>query len=776
MHGPAEQPLERLIDHLVLLHQRLALELRRLHAGFEVVVPLEGGHLHERTRQRALDPTSNFFRTDEFHRASYQDRQVYQTGMTRPEIRVTLCAMPGPTKGALWLLTVAVLAGCGCTAPDGSYVERGDLPGLEGRGRVRILLPVQRPETLPRRGQTLDFDLKLARMLADELGLEPVMITLEDRSELLQGLLEGRGDIAVARLTATAERRKRWLFSVPVDHVREVVVHRDGEDPIERIGDLAGREVAVRPSSSYHETLLRIRESVPDLTIVSVDERLDTEQLLYGVAVGEYDVTVADEDLVEEVLSYRPELRAGVALTDERPIAWAMRPGARKLKEAVDGFLHRQALTRHLDEKLLGDLDLVRERRVLRVLTRNNAASYFLYRGQQVGFEFDLARSFARELGCRLQVVVPPGADDLIPWLLEGRGDMVAASLTVTDERSKTVAFSRPYNYVSEVVVARADEAGIDGSEDLAGRDVVVRPSSSYHESLVALQPDIPVNIIPASEQMETEDLIAAVGDGDIDITVADSHILDIELTYRDDVKGAFVLGERKRLAWAFRPGDDRLREAANSFLGREYRGELYNVLYRRYFKDSRRIARVVPARSARAGRISPYDELFREVAREVEIDWRLLAAQAYAESEFVPDAQSWAGARGLMQVLPRTALQMGVEGALEDPGNGVRAGALYLRHLIDQFEPSLPMGERLRMALGAYNAGLGHIRDGRRLARERGFDPDRWFGHVERVLPLLSKEPFYSRSRYGYCRCRQTVAYVRRIQDQYAAYARVLD
>jgi len=673
------------------------------------------------------------------------------------------------------LFALAALAAC-AGRPGGSYVERGDLPALERRGRIRILLPLQQAETLPRRGQALDLDVKLARTLAGELGLEPVLITVEDRSELLDGLLEGRGDIAIARLTATEERRKRWLFSVPVDHVRERVVYRDGDDPVERVEDLAGRRVAVRPSSSYHETLLRLAERVPDVTIVPVDERLDTEQVLYGVAVGDYDVTVADEDLVEEVLSYRAELRAGVALTGKRPVAWAMRPGARKLKQAVDGFLQRQALTRHLEERLLGDLDSIRERRLLRVLTRNNAASYFLYRGQQVGFEFELARSFARELGCRLQIVVPPGADQLIPWLLEGRGDMVAASLTATEERRRLVAFSRPYNYVSEVVVVRAGDDSIRGPQDLAGRDVVVRPSSSYHESLSALQPEIPVNIIPASERMETEDLIAEVGEGEIGITMADSHILDIELTYREDVKGAFVLGERKPLAWAFRPTDDALRQAADAFLRREYRGELYNVLYRRYFEDSKRIARVVPARSARAGRISPYDELFREAGREIEVDWRLLAAQAYAESQFDPAAVSWAGARGLMQVLPRTAQQMGVNGALEDPHNGVRAGALYLRHLIDTLEPSLPMGDRLRMALAAYNAGLGHILDARRLARERGLDPDRWFGHVEQVLPLLSREAFYSRSRYGYCRCRQTVAYVRRIQDQYAAYSRVVD
>ncbi len=676
----------------------------------------------------------------------------------------------------LLLAAALCVAGCGAEQPGGKYVERGDLPAIERRGRLRILLPVQQAPLLPRSGETLDADIELARKLATELGLEPVLLTLEDRSQLLQGLLDGRGDIAIARLTATGERRKRWLFSVPVDHVREVVVYRDGDAPIESVEQLAGRRIAVRPSASYHETLLALRREVPDLIIEEVDERLDTEQVLYGVAIGRYEAAVADEDLVRDVLDYRPELRVGPALTAERPVAWAMRPNAFELKTAVDGFLQRHALTRHLEERALGDLDRIRERRVLRVLTRNNAATYFLYRGRQVGFEFELARRFASEIGCRLQIVVPANADELIPWLLEGRGDLVAASMTVTDERRKRVAFSRPYNLVSEVIVTRASDETLKGPPDLAGRDVVVRASSSYYESLARLQPTVEFSLIPAAEDLETEELIGLVGEGEIDVTVADSNILDIELTYRDDVRGAFVLGDRKRIAWAFRPDDVRLRDAADRFLRREYRGEFYNVLYRRYFRDSKRIAKVAPARAGRDRRISPYDDLFRKIAREVEIDWRLLAAQAYAESQFNAQAQSWAGALGLMQVLPRTAHEMGIEGPLEVPENGIRAGARYLRHLLELFERSLPTEERLRMALGAYNAGRGHILDGRRLARERGLDPDRWFGNVDRVLPLLSKKSYYSRSRYGYCRCGQTVAYVRRIQDQYAAYARILD
>jgi membrane-bound lytic murein transglycosylase F len=678
----------------------------------------------------------------------------------------------------LLALVASGLAGCsgeGNAPARAEYVERGDLPGIRERGELRIVLPPQQARLLPRRGDTLDLDIRLAMQLSAELGLTPRLLTVEDRSRMLVGLLDGHGDIAIARLTATDERRRRFGFSVPLDHVREVLVVRSDDDGIADLEDLAGRRVAVRPSSSFHETLRGVQQEVPGLEIVAVDDRWDTEEILYRVARGEYDATVSDEDFFQHVQSYQRELKAAFPLTGERPIAWAMRPDAVELKAAVDGYLQRQALTRHLDERVLGDLAEIRERRVLRVLTRNNAATYFLYRGRQVGFEFELARRFARELGCRLQIVVPPAADQLIPWLLEGRGDLVAAGLTITPERSEQVRFSRPYNHVSEILVTRAGET-LAGPEELAGRTLTVRPSSSYHATLLDVGQTIPLEIVPAPENVETEELIAAVGRGEIDLTVADSNILDIELTYRDDVEAAFALGDTRPIGWAVRPGSDALLEAANAFLSREYRGEFYNVLQGRYFKNTKRVARLAADRTARVGGLSPYDDLFREYGRRMEIDWRLLAAQAYTESEFDPEAQSWAGALGLMQVLPRTAREMGVMGNLHEPDTGIRAGALYLRHLIDRFEPSLPLEERVRFALGAYNAGRGHIQDGRRLAREEGYDPDRWFGHVERVLPKLGREAYASKARYGYCRCSQAVEYVRQIDARYAAYTRVVD
>jgi membrane-bound lytic murein transglycosylase F len=673
-----------------------------------------------------------------------------------------------------------VLPACTSGTPGSpDYIETGDLRALRRHGILRILMPPLEASRLPRHGYAIDLERELAEQLAAHLHLTPHLVTLPARDALLEALAEGRGDLVLARLTVTDERRERFSFSQPLDYTREVLVVRADDQSIGAARDLAGKSVAVRASSAHFGTLRDLRGDVPSLEIVTVPEEMDTEEILAQVADGRFDASVADEDLFEAVLEYRDDLRRAFALTEPRPIGWAMRAGSTELKSAVDRFLQEQALTGDQDEVLLGGLEEIRRRKVLRVLTRNNAATTYLYRGDQVGFEFELARQFARSLKCRIEVVIPPAFDDLIPWLLEGRGDLIAASMTATPDRAKRVAFTMPYLEAREMVVVRAGEKGVETPEDLVGRPITVRPASAYHDALLALeqQRGLHLTIDPAPEWRETEDLIAAVADGEYEVTVADSHILAIELSWRNDVRGAFEIGEPAGIAWAVRPRDHELLAAANRFLRHHTRGStFFNILRRRYFTDREKISGRVRDRPRVSGRVSPYDDLFRKYGRQIGVDWRLLAAQAYQESRFDPDARSWAGAQGLMQILPRTGSGLGIKGDLHDPETGIRAGAQYLKRLTERYNPKLPIAERLRFALGAYNAGPGHIRDARRLARKKGLDPNIWAGNVERVLPLLARREYARQARYGYCRCREPVRYVREIQERYRRYIEVID
>ena len=675
------------------------------------------------------------------------------------------------------LSIVLVLTACS-REPEQAYVETGDLEGIRLRGRLRILMPPLDGSMLPRAGYSIGHELELAEQFAAGLGLESEVVSIAGRGDLLEALHRGTGDLVLARLTATPERRQRFAFSVPLEYTREVLVTAASDESIREPADLDGRRVAVRASSSFYTTLHALRERVPGLRIVTVPEHWDTEQILSRVGEGEYDATVADEDVVRAVRSYRDDIRQAFALTGPRPIGWAMRPDSPDLKQAVNHFLHEQSLAGGLDAILFGDLEEIRARKVLRVLTRNNSVTTYLHGGQQVGFEFELARAFARSLGCRVQLVIPPDASQLIPWLTEGRGDLIAASMTRTPSRATRVAFSEPYMTVSQLIVARAGEEDLLGPEDLEGRRVVARPSSSYYRTMQAVQQkhQVSFRLEKAAESVETEQLIAGVAGGEHDLTVADSHILDVELAWRDDVQAAFPVGPPSELAWAVRRGDSNLLTRINRFLVRRGPGsQFFNVLLRRYFTDARSLSARLQERPEISGLISPYDDLFRKYGEEFDVDWRLLAAQAYQESRFRPKARSWAGALGIMQVLPRTARSLGISGDLHDPEVSIRAGALYMHRLGDRYYPELPLSERLRFALGAYNAGPGHIMDGRRLARQKGLDDSLWFDNVETVLPLLARSEYARQARSGYCRCSQTVRYVTDIHERYRRYAEVL-
>ncbi len=699
----------------------------------------------------------------------------------------TYGALPARLVAGLAGWCLATMLGCdfGQAPPEADlrpagppYVERGDLPQLKSRDRLRVLMPRRDQFAhLPRQGFPFALERELIVSFAQSVGLTPVLVTVDAHDELVPALLEGKGDVIAANFTVTPERKKQIAFSVPVAMVREQLVTRADDHRLRRPADLAGRRIAVRRSSSFWGTAKALQAKHASLKLHAAPEHLDTEQILDRVAGGEFDVTVADNNLMDAVLAYRSDLRPAFDLTPERPAAFGVRPDADALLEALNRFLNEAKLIRRRPPVYREDLPGLRKRGVLRVLTRNNPATYFLWRGELLGFEYELIRKFAGKQGLRVEMVVPPGRDDLIPWLTEGRGDVVAASLTITAEREEQgIRFSRPYHSVSEILVARADEneTALAKPADLAGRTVAVRQSSSYWTTLERLkQSGIALTIETVPEELETEEIITKVAAGDYDLTVADSHILDIELTWRDDIRAAFPLGDPVSHGWAVREGETQLLAAITSFLKKEYRGLFYNITYKKYFKNARKIRRHVEFRASRTGELSPYDDLVRRYADRYGFDWRLVVAQMYQESRFDPDARSWAGAVGLMQVLPRTAKAMGFEDVSE-PEKGIHAGVKYLDWVRKRFGTELPVEDRTWFTLASYNVGYGHVLDARRLARRLRLNPDRWFNNVEKAMLLLARRQYARQARHGYCRGSEPVKYVREIKNRYEAYRQV--
>lgn len=676
------------------------------------------------------------------------------------------------------LAAFAALVGCTSGDPDPSlaapiYVETGDLEAISERGYLRILVP--RPERLthlPRGGVPLDHEIEMAEELAESLDLLPAVIPVPRHDRVLPALRAGDGDLAVASLTRTAARERDVRFSLPLTRVRERLVQRADEAPISEPGQLSGRRIVVRRSSSYWETAQALAAWVDDLEVVASDEAVGAQQLLYRVARGDVDLTIVDGDVLRATRRLHPTLVSHLAVSEPRPVGWAMRPDCEALAEHVDAFLEDYDMAALPDSRFTGDLDALKERGVLRLLTRNSAATYFLHRGELMGFEYELWRDFAERHGMRLQVVVPPSRDKLLPWLKAGKGDLVGAGLTITKDRlaDPDVRYSEPYHEAAEVVVQSTDSA-LTNVRDLAGREVAVRPSSAYRETLEQIVEDgVHVKIVDVGEDVETEVVLRRVAEGTYDLAVADSHILDIERAHGVGVTAAFEIRGPRPHGVAVRADDTDFLAALDAYIEANKNEKLYRILHDRYFDDPRRIVQNTFVRSDRDGTLSPFDDLVREHADAHGLDWRLVTAQMYQESRFDPEARSWAGARGLMQLMPRTARELGVTDP-EDPAQSIEAGVTYLERMRERFDDDLVASDRTFLALAAYNAGYGHVSDARRLAARKGWDSGRWFDNVERAMLLLMKPRYARRARHGYVRGTEPVHYVATIRDRFQAY-----
>jgi len=693
-----------------------------------------------------------------------------------------------------WLLLVLILiqlTGCGSSedavtpantpAPNNSfknYIELGDLPALKEREKLRVLLTDINIDVpyLPRQGLPVHFETDMISQFAEQAGLKPEWIYVENFDDLLPMLLEGKGDLAAANLTITGERKEQVAFSVPVTIVTEQLIARS-DDNLKSARELQGRSIAVQKSSSYWGSVQNLKKKHPKIDIQELDGRLSIVEILDGVANNEFDVTVADSNLVEAILPVQPKLKVAFDVSKERPIAWAVRPDAPLLLQELNRFITAEKLTARRHAVYTEDLPGIKKRKILRVLTRNNAATYFLWRGELMGFEYELVRHFADSQGLRLEMIVVPSRDLLTQWLLEGKGDMIAASISVpkTNDNDQ-LRYSRAYDKVYEIVVGRAKEDEVENVNQLRGRSFHVRKSSSYWRTLTELNKNgaaLKIKLVPEHE--ETEEIIAKVASGEYDLTLADSNILDIEMTWRDDIKGVLNLGEEVSHAWVVRDDAPKLLEAVNQYIRKEYRGEFYNITRRKYFEKPKTIKKRLEERVDRGsnGRLSPYDDFAKKYAEKYNFDWRMIVAQMYQESRFDPNAKSWAGARGLMQVMPRTASQLGIKN-LKDPKNSVEAGVKYLDWLRDRFEPELSVKDRMWFTLAAYNAGAGHVHDARTLARKKGWESNRWFGNVERAMLLLSKREYAKTAKHGYVRGGEPVKYVREIRDRYDAYVKL--
>lgn len=415
-------------------------------------------------------------------------------------------------------------------------------------------------------------------------------------------------------------------------------------------------------------------------------------------------------------------------------------------------------------------LERVQKEGVLRVVTRNSPATYFQDRNGETGFEFELVKRFADDLGVELQIETADNLEDLFARLDQPDGPVLAAAgLIDTPGRATSVRFSHSYLEVTPQVVYRDGQPRPRGPQDLLGKRITVLKSSSHAEQLRLLQQSMPELQFEESDAVEIVDLLRMVDEGQIDLTLINSNELAMNQVYFSNVRVAFDLGEIASMSWAVATGEDSsLLDAINAFLDRARQNGTLQRLKDRYYGHVDVLGYVGAYTFAKhlQQRLPRYEKHFRGAARTNNVDWRLLAAIGYQESLWQPSATSKTGVRGLMMLTQRTAQAMGVSNRL-DPKQSIDGGARYLIHVLESLPQSIQEPDRTWFALAAYNIGGGHLEDARRLARDEGLNPDKWLD-VKTILPRLAQKQWYSKTRYGYARGGEPVHFVANIRRYY--------
>lgn len=429
----------------------------------------------------------------------------------------------------------------------------------------------------------------------------------------------------------------------------------------------------------------------------------------------------------------------------------------------------------------------------LRAMTTYSATSYFLYRGEPMGFEYELLTRFADYLDVELELVVPTDIDSLFYDLQAGTADILAHGLTVTKDRLTHVDFTDHFYTTHQVLVQRKPEnwrslnwrdlerSLIHDPMELIGDTVSVRRNSSYFERLVNLDQElgggIVIDTLPG--HLSTEEIIQMVVEGKIKYTVADDNIASINASYFPELDISVQIGFSQRVAWAVRKNSPELLAATNAWIGELKKDVDFYVIYNNYFRNQRDFRRRIDSElySLSKQAISPYDDIVRRHAERIGWDWRLLAALIYQESRFEPGAQAWSSAAGLMQLMPATAEELGVTDP-SDPVQSIRGGADYLHQLWGQFEHIPDSVQRIKFAMAAYNSGYGHVLDAQRLASKRGLDSLTWDGNVAETLLGLSSPQNYTDPvvYYGYVRGIEPYTYVQQIFARYGHYAQFVE
>lgn len=437
------------------------------------------------------------------------------------------------------------------------------------------------------------------------------------------------------------------------------------------------------------------------------------------------------------------------------------------------------------------DLDSIRSRGKLIAVTDFNSTNYFIYKGEPMGFHYELLKSFAEYLGVDLEIITENHVEHAYDLLGSGEADLMAMGLTVNASGRKRVNFSDPVIETRQVLVQRKPRIWKTLTEDeisrrlirnqltLAGKTVYVQENSTHAERLRNLEEEMGDSINIIEVPYDAEALIQNVARGDIDYTVCDENIALVNSRYYDDLDIATPVSFPQNISWGLRKSNsEKLMTELNTWLGNYKRTHSFALLYAKYFRNSRSTTIVRSDYYALStGKISQWDDQLKGASEAINWDWKLLASLVYQESRFDPDARSWAGAYGLMQVMPETGTHFGID-ITSSPSDNIKAGTKYIQWLHTIFDIKIPdPDERIKFILASYNAGPGHVLDAMNLAAKNGMDPVVWDNNVEIWLLRKSKPEYFNDPvvKNGYFRGTESVNFVNEVLERYEHYRNIV-
>jgi membrane-bound lytic murein transglycosylase F len=430
------------------------------------------------------------------------------------------------------------------------------------------------------------------------------------------------------------------------------------------------------------------------------------------------------------------------------------------------------------------DLKEIRKKRKIVVLAENSLSTFFIYKGKKMGFEYEMLQAFAKHIGVQLEVRVVQNKDDMIQMLKEGKGDVMACNLTVTNERKKQIAFSTPYMRSRQVLVQRKPKNWEKMSEeeinaklvrspsDLVGKKIYVWKHSSYYQRLLHLQEEIgdSLRIVALSGENGVEELIEQVSEGEISYTVVEDNIASLHQFFYPNIDVSTKISLEQSIAFGMRKTSPQLKKIMSQWIRSFKKSPEFGKLANHYFNLNRLSFNPDEfIKNSRKGQLSAYDEIFKQAAEKHELNWLFLAAIAFQESKFNPKARGLGGAFGLMQFMPSTGRKYGVN-ASSSAEKQVFAAARMIKKNDEYWKAIKDKSQREKFILASYNAGSNHIEDARRLARKYGLNAFIWDGNVEKMVRNLSKSKYYTDPvvRFGSMRGAHTCNYVRKIHGMY--------